>query len=164
VAAAAEVLAAAAREEAGDLMNWRFFMPRIDHDRVLAAIRAAEAKTSGEIRVLVARHKAPDPIAAAQAYFERMGMAKSPNRNGVLIFLAPLSRRFAVIGDKAVHEKCGDAFWADLAEAMGERFRRKAFTDGLVHGIERAGDLLASTFPRSGGDAPARDSEALEIE
>ncbi len=129
-------------------------MPKIDHDQVTAAIRAAEAGTSGEIRVIVARHKAADPVAAAQAYFDKLGMAKSPNRNGVLIFVAPLSRRFAVIGDSGVHERCGDAFWADLARAMEERFRRGEFTEGLVHGIGRAGEILGKTFPRPPGGAP----------
>lgn len=145
-------------------MSWNLFMPRIAHKRVLAAIRAAEAATSGEIRVLVARHKAADPVAAAQSYFNQLGMAKSPHRNGVLIFVAPRSRRFAVIGDKGVHEKCGDAFWTGLAEAMGERFRRGEFTEGLVHGIERAGELLAKHFPRLQGDAPAGAPDVSEVD
>jgi len=145
-------------------MSLLFPIPKIDHKDVLAAIRAAEAATSGEIRVLIARHKAADPVAAAQGYFHRLGMAKSPHRNGVLIFLAPRSRRFAVIGDKGVHEKCGDAFWAELAAAMSERFRRGDFTDGLVHGITRAGELLAKTFPRSPADAPPRPARASEVD
>jgi uncharacterized membrane protein len=135
-------------------MNWPFSIPRIAHKRVVAAIQAAEAGTSGEIRVVVARHKAADPKAAAQGYFNRFGMAKSPHRNGILIFVAPRSRNFAVIGDSGVHEKCGDAFWDGLAAAMTDRFRRGEFTDGLIHGIERAGELLAKTFPRSPGDSP----------
>jgi uncharacterized membrane protein len=145
-------------------MIWPFFRPRIAHAPVLAAIRAAEAGTSGEIRVLVTRHKAPDPVAAAQHYFDRLGMAKSPHRNGVLIFIAPRSRSFAVIGDKAVHEKCGDSFWTAVAAAMAERFRRGQFTEGVVHGIERAGELLAKTFPRSSGDAPAGAPKASEVD
>jgi uncharacterized membrane protein len=145
-------------------MSWPFFMPRISHKRVLAAIRTAEVRTSGEIRVLIARHKAEDPVAAATGYFHRLGMEKSPHRNGVLIFLAPRSRRFAVIGDKAVHEKCGDAFWTGLAEAMGDRFRRGEFTEGLVHGIERAGELLGKHFPRSPHDAPAGHPKASEVD
>lgn len=150
--------------EAGKTMHWRLYMPKVDHGRVLAAITAAEAKTSGELRVLIARHKVSDPVAAAQGYFGRLGMAKSPHRNGVLIFLAPLSRGFAVIGDAGVHEKCGDVFWSELAAAMGERFRRGEFTEGLVHGIERAGELLAATFPRAPGDAPARPPGASEVD
>jgi uncharacterized membrane protein len=145
-------------------MSWSIFAPKIDHDRVVAAIRSAEVGTSGEIRVLVARHKAQDPVAAAQAYFNHTGMADSPHRNGILIFVAPRSRRFAVIGDTAVHEKCGDAFWRSLTDAMSDHFRRGKFTDGLVHGIERAGDLLAKSFPRSTSDFPAKPPEASEVD
>jgi uncharacterized membrane protein len=145
-------------------MHWRIYMPKIEHERVLAAIRGAEARTSGEIRVLIARHKVSDPVAAAKEYFTRLGLEKSPHRNGVLIFLAPLSRNFAVIGDSAVHEKCGDTFWTELAATMGARFRQKAFTDGLVHGIERAGELLSATFPRSADDGHAGKAMASEVD
>jgi uncharacterized membrane protein len=138
--------------------------PKIDHDRVVAAIAAAERLTSGEIRVTIARHEVENPVAAAQAYFNKMGMADSPHRNGILIFVAPDSRKFAVIGDSAVHEKCGDAFWASLTEAMAGHFRAGDFTSGLVHGIERAGELLAKTFPRSKGDPAAGKPEASEMD
>jgi uncharacterized membrane protein len=137
-------------------MNWPFSIPKVAHGRVVAAIAAAEAKTSGEIRVVVARHKSKDPVAAAQAYFNRFKMAQSPLRNGILILVAPRSRNFAVIGDLGVHEKCGDGFWASLAEAMGGYFQCGEFTEGIVHGVERAGELLANTFPRSANDKPPK--------
>lgn len=133
-------------------MSWFFSPPKIDHPRVVAAIQAAELRTSGEIRVLLAKHKAPDPVAAATKHFERLGMTNTQARNGVLIFLAPRSRTFAVIGDTGVHEKCGPAFWTELAAAMETHFKGGDFTAGLVHGIERAGDLLATHFPRQPDD------------
>jgi uncharacterized membrane protein len=139
-------------------------MPKIAHQRLVDAIRAAEAKTSGEIRVLVARHAVAEPVAAAKHYFQKLGMDHSPHRNGVLIFMAPRSRNFAVIGDKGVHEKCGDAFWTSLAEAMSGQFRRGDFTSGLVHGVERAGELLADTFPRTPADTPAANPDASEVD
>jgi uncharacterized membrane protein len=134
------------------LVSFFFKNPPIDHARVVAAIGAAEAETSGEIRILLARHKADDPVAAAQKHFERLGMTQTKERNGVLIFLAPRSRTFAVIGDTAIHEKCGDAFWTELTAAMTEHFKRADFTAGLVHGIGRAGALLAEHFPRQSDD------------
>ncbi|MEO6875217.1 MAG: TPM domain-containing protein [Opitutaceae bacterium] len=127
-------------------------LPKIDQDRVVAAIVAAELQTSGEIRVVLARSKATDPVIAAQRHFELLGMAHTTQRNGVLIFLAPRSRNFAVIGDKAVHEKCGDAFWRLLTAAMALHFKRGEFTEGLIHGIEKAGALLAEQFPRGPDD------------
>ncbi len=141
-------------------MRWLFSSPLpVDHDRVNAAIVAAEARTSGRIRVLIARHRAPQPVAAAQRHFQRLGIAQLPARNGVLLFVAPRSRTFAVIGDTGVHEKCGDAFWRELAAAMTGYFKKGDFTDGLVHGIERAGTLLAAHFPPGAAPtAPAADA------
>ncbi len=144
-------------------MAWRFFMPKIDHGRLLEALRVAEARTSGEIRVIVARHRTRDPVREAEGYFHRLGMGGSKHRNGVLIFMAPLSRSYAVIGDTAVHQQCGDAFWSELAQSMGGYFAREAFTDGLVHGIERAGELLARTFPRASEDGPPAPPSADEV-
>lgn len=133
-------------------MSWLSSIPAIDHERVVSAIGAAERRTSGEIRVVLAKGKAADPVAAAKEHFERLGMTRTAARNGVLIFVAPGSRAFAVIGDTGVHERCGDAFWQELATAMTEDFKRGDFTAGLVRGIERSGALLAEHFPRQTDD------------
>jgi uncharacterized membrane protein len=127
-------------------------LPQLDADRIVAAIQAAEQRTSGEIRVVVARASTPDPKQAARHEFARLGMATTRFRNGVLIFIAPRSRNFAVIGDTGVHEKCGDAFWQELANTMTEHFRRGEFTAGVVQAIDRAGARLAEHFPRTGSD------------
>ena len=125
---------------------------KVDDARVVAAIVAAEQRTSGEIRVLVSRQKIDEPLPAAQKHFERLGMTKTGARNGVLIFISPAAKTFAVIGDQGVHKKCGEVFWAGVAGAMTECFKRGEFTAGLVLGIERAGALLAEHFPRSPDD------------
>jgi uncharacterized membrane protein len=57
-----------------------------------------------------------------------------------------------VIGNTAIHEKCGDAFWRPLSAEMALHFQRGDFTAGPVHGIEHAGKLLAEQFPRSSAD------------
>ncbi len=129
-------------------MRWLFSNPaRVDHARIVEAVARAEVGTSAKIRVVVGRHRAPAPVAAAQKHFDRLGLARAPERNSVLIFLAPRSRTFAVIGDEGVHAKCGDAFWTELAAAMGVYFKAGQFTEGLEHGIGRAGALLAEHFP-----------------
>ena len=133
-------------------MNLLPLQPKIDHARIVAAIGDAEGRTSGEIRVVISRRTTADAVAAAKIQFERLGMTGTAARNGVLIFLAPRSRSFAVIGDTGVHEKCGDAFWTELAAAMTEHFKRGDFTAGLVLGIARAGALLAENFPRQTDD------------
>ncbi len=128
-------------------------LPPIDAVRVQDAIAAAERLGSGEIRVVVARASASDPVAAAEHEFDRLGMARTEARNGVLLFLAPRSRTFAIVGDEGVHARCGETFWKEVAAAMETEFRRGDFTAGLVLGIGRAGALLAEHFPRRVGDS-----------
>ena len=87
-------------------MRTREFLSKLEHDRIMQAIREAESKSSGEIRVLIEHGKLPsDPFVAAQKKFHRLGMYKKRDRNAVLIFVAPRAHKFAVIGDNAIHEK-----------------------------------------------------------
>src|SRR2546430_2428081 len=116
-------------------MRTRDFTKRLQHEEIVCAIRDAERRTSGEIRVFVSRRNVEDPIQAAQKEFERMGMTKTRERNGVLIYVAPKSRKFAVIGDEAVHRLCGESFWRDLAAEMTEHFKKSDFTQGIVNSI-----------------------------
>jgi uncharacterized membrane protein len=133
-------------------MKARKFLDQLQHDEIVAAIRAAEKKTSGEIRVFISRKQIDDPVPAAQAHFIEMGMQKTRERNGVLIFVAPRARKFAVIGDSGVHTRCGDEFWTQLAHEMTGHFRQSAFTSGIVHAVQKAGELLAQHFPRKPDD------------
>jgi uncharacterized membrane protein len=134
------------------IMKLRHFFQKIQDDRLVRAIREAENKSSGEIRVFISRQAVEDSVAAAAARFTRLGMEKTAGRNGVLIFVAPRSQNFAIIGDLAVHEKCGPAFWESVAGEMAGHFRKSQFTEAILAGIRRAGDLLAQHFPRSASD------------
>lgn len=128
------------------------FIRQLDHPALEAAIARAETATSGEIRVVVLHEPVADPVAAAQAAFTRLGMEQTRERNGVLILVAPASQTFAVVGDEAVHARCGQVFWEEMAAAMAGEFRRGEFTAGLLAGIGRAGELLGRHFPRRADD------------
>jgi uncharacterized membrane protein len=129
-------------------MKTKAFFNQLDHDRMVAAIVAAEKHTSGEIRVYVSHRKVKDVRHAAVRQFHKLKMHRTKHRNAVLIFVAPESQNFFVVGDEAVHAKCGETFWEQVAAEMQQHFRQGRFTDGIIHGIQTAGKLLAQHFPR----------------
>jgi len=140
------------QEEVGN-MSASNFIKELREPEIVTAIRAAELKTSGELRVFIShQEQLADPVAAAQEQFTRLGMTQTRDHNGVLIFLAPGPRKFAVIGDSGVHDRCGEPFWQELAHVMTDHFSKGEFTEGVVVGIQRAGELLAKHFPRQPGD------------
>jgi uncharacterized membrane protein len=131
-------------------MQTNAFLHALDNERIVAAILDAENHSRGEIRVHVTNQAPQEIEAAARAQFEKLEMTKTDLRNGVLIYVAPMSQKFAVIGDAGIHERCGPTFWADIATAMQEDFRAGRFTEGIVKGVKEAGTALARYFPREG--------------
>lgn len=133
------------------------FLKELDHERIVAAIAAAESRSRAEVRVHISNEAVADIQKAATDQFEKMGMTATRERNGVLIFVAPRSQRFAVIGDSGIHQSCGPSFWRDVAAAMEEDFRAGRFTDGILKGLARCGDALATYFPRQEGVADVNE-------
>jgi uncharacterized membrane protein len=128
------------------------FSSKLDSDRIVAAIGSAERRSSGEIRVHVTRRKPEDIEARARRRFELLGMTRTAERNGVLFYIAPAVRRFQILGDTGIHDRCGPDFWKEVAADMEESFRRGEFTEGIIRGVTKVGDILAQHFPRSAAD------------
>ncbi len=118
-----------------------------EKNAIVAAIREAEKKTSGEIRVHLERKADSDILAHAAREFERLGMTRTEARNGVLIFMGVKSRRFAVLGDRGIHEKVPAGFWDEIAAGMAAAFREDRFADGLAAAIRQIGGKLGQYFP-----------------
>jgi uncharacterized membrane protein len=144
-------------------MRTHRFLQQLEHDRIGNAIKAAEAKTSGQIRVFLQRGKfEEDALARARTKFIQLGMEKTRERNAILIFVAPREQKFAVVGDEGVHQKCGEKFWQDLVARMRGHFLREDFTQALVEAIESAGELLARYFPKTGPSSNELPDEIVE--
>lgn len=129
------------------------FFAVIDEQRIVEAIRKAELRSRGEIRIHATEKAVADVMQEATRTFERLGMTATAERNGILIFVAPKSQKFAVLGDSGITSRAGTAPLDDIASSMSAAFREGRFTDGLVGAVERAGALLAAQFPRDPGAA-----------
>ena len=82
-----------------------------DLERVHAAIRAAEQRTSGEIRVHLDDVIVDDVMDHAAFVFQELAMHRTRERNAVLIFINVAQRRAAVIGDVGIHARLPKGYW-----------------------------------------------------
>ena len=128
-------------------MKTRHFLNKLEHERIHETIRAAETGTSGDIVVYITHKPAPEALAAAQEVFTRRHLEKTADDNSLLIFLAPTSQTFAVVGGKALHHAVGQAWWDELANTLRTHFRTAYYTEGLVEAIKLAGHALKHHFP-----------------
>jgi len=128
------------------------FFSKEQQFQILAAVKEAEASTSGEIRVHIETSCNEEVLDRAAWVFKKLGMHKTADRNGVLFYLAITDRKFAIIGDAGINSKVPPGFWDEVKELLQNEFREGKFTEGLSEGIILAGTHLKSHFPLSKDD------------
>ncbi len=128
------------------------FFTKEQQEKILAAVKAAEESTSGEIRVHIETSFTGEVLDRAAWIFKKLGMHKTALRNGVLFYLAVEDRKFAIIGDAGINAKVPEGFWNNIKELMTTDFREGKFTEGLSRGIIMAGEQLRSHFPHQSND------------
>lgn len=133
-------------------METKAFLHALNDEQIAHAIAETEQRTSGEIRVFVSESSVDDVVVAAEKQFVRMGMTKTAQRNGVLIYFAPKSQKYAVVGDQGVHQKCGQQFWQHITEEMTPLLKAGKYTEAVVYAVREVGAALAKEFPPLAGD------------
>jgi len=133
-------------------MKVKHFLSALEHKRIHQAIRSAEEGTSGQIVLHISHRPVEDPLAAANHEFRKMRLETATDKNSLLIFLAPKSQKFAVVGGTTLHAKVGQAWWNELIALLTRHFKESRYTDGLVAAIEEAGRALKTHFPAGATD------------
>ena len=123
-----------------------------EQELIRKAIEAAENATSGEIRICVEKICSEPALDRAAHYFKKLEMDKTVQQNGVLIYIALDDRKFAIIGDSGINERVPTDFWQTTKEAMRTLFKQNRMADGIVAGIQMAGEKLKAYFPRLDDD------------
>lgn len=134
------------------IKNQRKFFNTKEKEAILKAIAETERLTSGEIRVHVESNSGIDPMLRAKEVFESLGMANTNLKNGVLIYLAFLDHKFAIIGDQGINQVVPANFWDETKKKMQGLFSDGKFVDGVCLGVRLAGEHLAKYFPCQAGD------------
>jgi uncharacterized membrane protein len=120
---------------------------RLAHARIERAIRSAETGTTGHIVVRIVPDAQVDAFSRARDEFERAGLHAARERNAAMILVAPAAKRFAVLGDRELHARVGDAFWERLVGEMQPAFASGKVADAIVHAVDRIGRELHAHFP-----------------
>ena len=117
-----------------------------DRRSIADAIARAEDGTNGRIAVRLIPDASVDAYERAKSEFDRIGMQYHEHRNAALVLVAPKARRFAVLGDRALHQHVGDAFWRDIVAEMQPLLARDDVTGAILRGVERIGSAMREHF------------------
>lgn len=126
----------------------RGFFSNEQNEYIVEAIKEAEQRTSGEVRVYIeSRCKFVDPLDRAAEVFWTLKMDHTEFRNSVLLYVAVKDHQFAIFADEGIHQKLGNEFWRKEVAEMSRHFRENRYTDALIYVIRDIGEALYEHFP-----------------
>jgi uncharacterized membrane protein len=120
--------------------------------RITNKIREYEKLTAGEICVSIKEHKKflqrrKSVADLAKQEFARLGIGKTRDKTGILIYIILEERQFYVLADSAINDKVTEDTWHKIKDEMQEFFIKGMFAKGILHGVEATGKVLSEHFP-----------------
>lgn len=124
-----------------------------DLEKIKQEIQRIEQSTCGEIRLSIREkrsfwEKLYKPHELAVKDFEKLGMANTKYKTGILIFIIFEEHYYDILADEGIHEKIDDSFWINIEEKIKEEFPKEGYLKGILHVVDRTGDVLKREFPK----------------
>lgn len=120
--------------------------------RISNKIKEYEKLTAGEICVSIKEHKGFfnkfTPVKKmAEKEFLRLGLGKTRDKTGILIYILLEEKQFFILADSAINNLVAENTWDSIKDEMQLSFRRGMFSKGVINGVEQVGKILSAHFP-----------------
>jgi putative membrane protein len=83
----------------------------------------------------------------AFALFAERGLHETEGRTGMLILVSELEHRVVILGDRAIHEKVGNAGWQAQVDRVVAGIRRRKGAESVLEVIAELGKAHAEHLP-----------------
>ncbi len=119
-----------------------------EEQAIVEAVRNAEQRTSGEVRVFIeSRCRFVDAIDRAAEIFFALKMDQTELKNATLVYVAVKDKQMAVFGDEGIHNKVPAAFWNESVKKMLSHFATNNVPQGIIAAVNDIGEALFLHFP-----------------
>jgi uncharacterized membrane protein len=120
--------------------------------RISNKIKFWEKLTAGEIcvsikerRSFLRKNKLLKQLAEEEFY--RLGVDKTKDATGILIFILLEEKQFYILADKGINERVPNNTWDKIKNQMQTLFIKGEFSKGIIYGVEEIGKILNTHFP-----------------
>ncbi len=127
-------------------------LTQLETAELVHAVEQAERGSTGELRVVVARHCRGDVLAEAERRFVELGLEQTKGRTGVLLLVCPNDHKVAIRGDEGIHALVGDVFWQSVISRAIESFREGELLRGILSAVDEIGGAFRRHLPADTGE------------
>lgn len=91
--------------------------------------------------------------AAALTQFEALGLTRTRDRTGILLYASLAEHRAEVLADEGIYAKAPNEVWDQIVQLLIAGLKEGDPTSGFVRAVERTGEILAACLPPREDDA-----------
>lgn len=128
------------------------FLSKADLDELKDEIGKIESCTSGEIRLCFKlkrgfheRKLSCKELAIKEFY--RLGMQKTLDKTGVLIFILFKERKFEIVADEGINSKINTEKWKLITSHLKTEFSSGNYKAGIIKCLNEIKNILVKEFP-----------------
>lgn len=99
----------------------------------------------------------------ARRQFIALGLHRTRERTGLMIFLIPGEHHVQVVADEGISTKVPQQAWDGIVADLVQTIRQGRAADGIVAAVTACGVLLARHFPRSADDRNELPDRVLKV-
>jgi len=135
-------------------------------DKIASTIAEVEQGTSAEIRVSIKEERDHDEAglsieAIAKREFLKLGMDKTTDKHGILLFILFEERKFYIYGDTGIHQRVHPETWEDVAATLKEHFKHAHYEEGIRDGLTKISSHVHTAFASLKGSAGELSNEVV---
>jgi uncharacterized membrane protein len=134
------------------------FPPHV-REAIARAVAEGEKLHSGEVRFAVEAElgtlhllRGHSSRARAIELFGKLGVGKTAERTGVLVYVLLADRKVEIVADRGISAKVDAGEWQAICATMQDAFGAGRFEEGAVAGVRAVTALLGKHFPVGKGD------------
>ena len=109
----------------------------------------------------------PGPLQARRVHaatleqFMALGLHRTRDRTGVLLYASLAERRAEVFADDGIYAKAPPEFWGEVVQLLVSGLGRGSPADGFVAAVERTGEILSACLPPRDDDSNELPNELI---
>jgi putative membrane protein len=97
---------------------------------------------------------------AAEAAFLELGVHRTDDRSGILLYVSLTEHRAVVLADEGISTKVDAKEWDDVCKLLLDGAARRDLATGFERAVDHSSSVLQRFFPLRKGKAPKRDQLA----
>ena len=135
-------------------------------EEIQEEISFIEKQTSGEIRICFKARRgifdkklSPRDIALKEFY--NLGVDKTADKTGVLIFILFSERKFEIVADEGINSKIPVEKWNFITTLLSDEFKNSNYKNGIIKCLNEIKEVLIKEFPVKSGDIDELPNEIV---